>query len=543
MSKKEIKKEETKEQVKQAPATQLVNLDRAKIVLSELNPRKTFDKVAIEELAQSIREQGLLQPITVRPIELGKYEVVCGARRFLATGTLNWETVPTIIREMTNEEALDAMITENLQRKDVNPLEEADAFRLLQEQGKTVADLAVKFGKSERYIRDRISLCELMPGLASALNDDRLTITAALKLSHLSISQQSEFYDEYFDDSSDTTKRCIGLDAVHDFLDCMSTSLAGQPFFENADDDEMREDYWNDRAFPKCASCPHNSASQMSLFPEFESKKYCMNPECFKKKQNAWQDWYLDTWFPNLTPKGMTPGNGDRALICINSPYDKDKAKRLKEIYERYENNLEFVDEKNYTRVYYDSNQLDCIKCLDLYSLVYNQVRWVSFIKKETSGKLECATSRYKILDSISKLEINKNEKKAKILQPLFCNNYNAENPDWLTDELSTMVIAIFLVKGMSWATCKDENIIENKDIVVSLQKWFEKHSFKELIAKATVDFAINARNDIRSALLEYLMRKLDPEQTESALAPELDEFDKKLEKLKVKLAELDAQK
>lgn len=112
---------------------------------SPMNPRKRFEKADIEELAKNIKKQGLLQPITVRPVsgpegdpvvklnkngvpEEFKYEVVCGARRFRAITKLGWHAVQAIVREMTDAEAFDAMITENLQRKDVDPIDEAVAF-------------------------------------------------------------------------------------------------------------------------------------------------------------------------------------------------------------------------------------------------------------------------------------------------------------------------------------------------------------------------------------------------------------------------------
>ena len=111
----------------------LMEIEITKISPSPRNPRKTFSEEDIAELAQNIRNQGLLQPITVRPI--GKtYEIVCGERRYRAC-KLNAEedkkkkaTIACIVKEMTDEEAFEAMITENLQRKDVDPIEEAFAF-------------------------------------------------------------------------------------------------------------------------------------------------------------------------------------------------------------------------------------------------------------------------------------------------------------------------------------------------------------------------------------------------------------------------------
>ncbi|KAF0190419.1 MAG: chromosome partitioning protein ParB family, partial [Bacteroidetes bacterium] len=99
---------------------------------SDLNPRKSFDENAIAELSKSIIEVGILQPIIVRLSHFKKgtenYELVCGERRWRAAKEAGLKTVPAIIRELKDQEALDLMITENLQRKDVSPLEEAEAF-------------------------------------------------------------------------------------------------------------------------------------------------------------------------------------------------------------------------------------------------------------------------------------------------------------------------------------------------------------------------------------------------------------------------------
>lgn len=151
---------------------------------SPMNPRKTFDGAKLEELAQNIEEQGLLQPITVRKISDGethideetgevvsvepRYEIVCGERRFrawnlLANKSSKYNEIPCIIREMTDEQAFDAMITENLQRQDVDPVEEAIAFSLLLENGNAIEDIAIRFGKSIRFIQDRVKLKGLIP--------------------------------------------------------------------------------------------------------------------------------------------------------------------------------------------------------------------------------------------------------------------------------------------------------------------------------------------------------------------------------------------
>lgn len=115
---------------------ELKEIKLADIVISKTNPRKTFDEQSIEELAQSIIEKGVLQPIVVRVNgKPGKYELVCGERRVRAslkaqTAKKTITTIPAVIRQLTNEEALEVQIIENLQRKDVHPMQ-MDTLRLL----------------------------------------------------------------------------------------------------------------------------------------------------------------------------------------------------------------------------------------------------------------------------------------------------------------------------------------------------------------------------------------------------------------------------
>ena len=202
-----------------------------KISASPLNPRKTFDEVAIEELAANIEKQGLLQPITVRPTsetpyldeDTGEvinvkdtYEIVCGERRFRALQLLKskedeaniakikahrkktelYQTISCIVREMTDDEAFDAMITENLQRKDVDPIEEAFAFSQLMEKGRTLEDIALRFGKSTRFVFDRVKLNSLIPELKARVRDGEIPISGAMILSKLDDTEQARFHKD-----------------------------------------------------------------------------------------------------------------------------------------------------------------------------------------------------------------------------------------------------------------------------------------------------------------------------------------------------------
>ena len=159
----------SKRNMEKKKKAEIINIPIGAIQPSPRNPRKTFDEADLKELADNIKQQGLLQPITVRPMLDGCYEIVCGERRYRAWcllvkdgGQVSVE-IPSIVREMTDEQAFDAMITENLQRKDVDPMEEAFAFAQLVAMGKTIEEIALRFGKSKRFIADRIRLDKLIP--------------------------------------------------------------------------------------------------------------------------------------------------------------------------------------------------------------------------------------------------------------------------------------------------------------------------------------------------------------------------------------------
>ena len=194
--------------------TQIELINPVLITESAMNPRRFFTKESVQELSESIRNQGLLQPITVRPTpehtivfpeELsGKtiYDIVCGARRYKASILAGLETIPCIVREMTDEEAFDAMITENLQRKDVEPMDEARAFNELHKRGTSFEELAARFGKSVSFIRLRIKLNDLVPDLAELLEKKELQISHAQELCKLSVEHQTALHNDKYSEKA-----------------------------------------------------------------------------------------------------------------------------------------------------------------------------------------------------------------------------------------------------------------------------------------------------------------------------------------------------
>lgn len=140
------------------------------------NPRKHFADSELEELSKSIRDKGLLQPIVVRPREHGEYEIVAGERRWRAAQRAGIHDVPVLIRELTDGEALEIALIENIQRSDLNPLEEARAYALLIEQFTyTQQQLADSIGKSRSHIANTLRLMNLPESVREQIQQGNLT--------------------------------------------------------------------------------------------------------------------------------------------------------------------------------------------------------------------------------------------------------------------------------------------------------------------------------------------------------------------------------
>jgi ParB family chromosome partitioning protein len=124
-------------------------------------PRQHFDEEALADLAASIREHGVLQPILVRPHADGRYQIVAGERRWRASKMAGLTEIPVIIEELDEEAALEIAIIENLQREDISPLEEAEMFeRMTKEHGYSLRKLATKLGKDKGYLENRLRLVD-----------------------------------------------------------------------------------------------------------------------------------------------------------------------------------------------------------------------------------------------------------------------------------------------------------------------------------------------------------------------------------------------
>ena len=255
----------------QAVEKNITSVALANIQPSSYNPRKNFDETSLAELAESIRQQGVLQPIGVRPIETNRFEIVFGERRYRASLMAELTEIPAIVMDISDETAEEMAITENLQRKDVTPIEEANAYQKLIDSGRhNVQSLTVQFGKTEAYIRTRLKFVSLIPEIALLLEQDELTISVATEICRYGEDIQHDIYDKHLKE---------GL--LYNSWRGMKASEVAKNIERNYTTDLNR--YSFDKTL--CLSCPHNT-NNMMLFCEGGCGN-CANRSCLDEMQTS----------------------------------------------------------------------------------------------------------------------------------------------------------------------------------------------------------------------------------------------------------------
>ena len=163
------------------------------IIPNRYQPRKVFDQDGIRELAQTIDEHGLLQPIVLREYEPAKYEIIAGERRYRAMKLLKWEKAPAIIEKMSDQETASLALIENLQRSQLSPVEEAQAYRQLMDLNHlTQSQLAKGMGKSQSFVANKLRLLRLITPVQTAILDHRITERHGRALLDLDEKQQRD---------------------------------------------------------------------------------------------------------------------------------------------------------------------------------------------------------------------------------------------------------------------------------------------------------------------------------------------------------------
>ncbi len=262
------------------------NLPLAQLQESPTNPRRRYDERALEELTASFVVQGVLQPLLVRTVDDGKYEIVAGARRFRAAKLASLVEVPVRVVELSDAAVRESQLTENLLREDVHPYEEALALSgLLHLEGTQydVASISARLGKSPSYVTTRIRLTELDPSIAEAFLADQIGVGHALEIAKLPQPQQLKAFDAAFRTVWNGGKESRVVLPLRDFTVWIEQnillSLDSVPFDKN--DAALLPEAGS------CAECSKRTGFNTLLFGEMSQRDQCSDSTCYQTKIGA----------------------------------------------------------------------------------------------------------------------------------------------------------------------------------------------------------------------------------------------------------------
>ncbi|CAN5356348.1 hypothetical protein BH10ACI2_BH10ACI2_00410 [soil metagenome] len=271
-------------------------LRTAYLVPSPTNPRKRFPQSSIEELATSITEQGIIEPLIVRlahPDQPGisAAEIICGERRWRAATHAGLEFVPCIIRDLTDDQVLDIQIHENLHREDVHPMDEAYGYQFLKDKlGCTNEELALRVGKSEKFVAQRLKLNSLIEEAQADIEAGHLPLVYALEIAKYAqdaqkiilaggVYQQESKYEKntwvYYPIKGQLKPWADFVAYIHKNI---LWQLSAAPFDRKATN--LRPDGL------ACVVCPDRTGANAGLFDAslIDKKDSCLNPTCFTAK-------------------------------------------------------------------------------------------------------------------------------------------------------------------------------------------------------------------------------------------------------------------
>jgi ParB/RepB/Spo0J family partition protein len=284
------------------------NIPLSSIQKSATNPRKRFCPVALQELADSITQMGVAQPILVRPHNGSadshvQYEIVAGERRYRASVMAGTASIPCIIRDLTDGQALEIQVIENLQREDVHPLEEAEGYdRLMKLHNITADELVSKVGKSRSYIYGRLKLLELSEDSREAFYDGKLDSSTALLIARI---PNAELQAEAVQDITTTARTSgepLSYRQARDHIRSRFTLALKSAPFDTAN-------VWLVQEAGSCAQCPKRTGNQPELFSDIEGADICTDTTCFDNKRTAHKQWQIDA----AKAAGRTVFAGDAA--------------------------------------------------------------------------------------------------------------------------------------------------------------------------------------------------------------------------------------
>lgn len=269
----------------------------AAIAPSLTNPRKYFDPAKLQELADSIAASGVHQPILLRPLPAHRledtlqtarankqaapeYELVAGERRWRACQLAGVKEVPAMVRELTDAQALEAQIIENLQREDVTELEEAESYRaLMDSQGISVDAIAAKVGRSRSYIFARLKVLDLCSHGQQLLREGKLDFSCALPIARIPSEMLQMKALERACQPLNRGDTMSAREVLHMVRMEFMTKLEYASF--------DRTDASLCPAAGACTTCPHRTGNAPDMFADVDSADVCTNPPCYHAKEDA----------------------------------------------------------------------------------------------------------------------------------------------------------------------------------------------------------------------------------------------------------------
>lgn len=233
------------------------------LIVRGRNPRQYFDPVEMSELEASIKAQGVLQPILLRPITDGKLEIVAGERRWRAATAVGLADIPAMVREMTDDQADAAALTENHERAPMSPTEEAEAAaRILGNCAGNREEAAKRLGWSVGTLKQRLALMNCSEGVRKALNERKISLGHAELLAAVTRDKQEDVLGKLLGAPAMAT-----VQQLKSMLEQIAQNLEAAIF--NKD---------------QCVNCPHNSGTQQALFGEAITGAKCTNGTCYQQK-------------------------------------------------------------------------------------------------------------------------------------------------------------------------------------------------------------------------------------------------------------------
>jgi ParB family chromosome partitioning protein len=268
-------------------ATEYRELPLALLNESKTNPRRVFDDVSLRELAASIRSQGVLSPLLVRPLTENGFEIVAGARRYRAAQMAEAVTVPVRIKQMSDAEVLEAQLVENLIRAEIHPMEEAEGFaRLLalEEPKYSIEQIAAKVGKQPSFVASRLKLVDLVPAAVDAFYANEIGVGHALLLAKLPADQQEQalsacFKESYNSGGATPTRILLPVRNLQFWIETNVLLILKDAPFDKRDAQLVS-------SAGSCADCPKRTGHNKLLFGDDLGKQgdQCTDPRCYNAK-------------------------------------------------------------------------------------------------------------------------------------------------------------------------------------------------------------------------------------------------------------------